>query len=124
MSEQSEVLKARTNRFALDVVALLEFLPNGEPSRTIRHQLARSATSIAANYRASRRARSHAEFTARISLVAEEADETLFWLTFIADANLIASPLLTNLQREAAELTAIFSTSAATARRNAHARKH
>src|SRR5262245_42347929 len=117
MSEQREVLQARTNRFALDVVGLLDLFPNGEACRTIKRQLARSATSVAASYRASRRARSHAEFVARIGLVAEEADEALFWLNFTADAKVVTSPTLKGLQREAAELTAIFSASAATARR-------
>jgi four helix bundle protein len=122
MSEQSEALRARTNRFALDVVHLLDLLPNSEPGRTVRRQLANSATSVAASYRASCRARSHAEFTARIALVAEESDEALFWLNFMADASMVArSPVLARLQREAAELTAIFSTSAATARRKSRA---
>jgi four helix bundle protein len=121
MSEQSEALQSRTKRFALDVVGLLDFLPNSEPGRTIKRQLARSATSVAANYRASCRARSHAEFTARIALVAEEADETLFWLIFTVEAKMTTTPALTRLHREAAELTAIFSTSAATARRNSRA---
>ena len=118
MPDQGEALKERTNRFALDVVALLKLLPNSEPALTIKRQMAKSATSVAANYRASRRARSHAEFTARIGVVAEEADETLFWLTFVADAKLLVSPDLSRLQREAGELTAIFSACVGTARRN------
>jgi four helix bundle protein len=118
MSDQGEVLKARTNRFALDVVGLLKLLSNSEPGTTIKRQIAKSATSVAANYRASRRARSHAEFAARIGVVAEEADETLFWLNFVADAQLIVSPELSRLQREAGELTAIFSACVGTARRN------
>jgi four helix bundle protein len=79
MPDFGQALKERTNRFALDVLRLLELLPDIQPGLTTRRQLAKSATSVAANYRAARRARSHAEFTARIGVVAEEADETLFW---------------------------------------------
>jgi len=75
VSEQAERLKARTMQFALDVSALLKVLPASEPGSTVKRQLAKSATSVAANYRAACRARSHAEFTARMGTVAEEADE-------------------------------------------------
>ncbi len=68
------------------------------------------------NYRSSRRARSHAEFTAKIGIVAEEADETLGWLQFIERAKLINSPELARLLREAGELVHIFAASAGTAR--------
>jgi four helix bundle protein len=74
MSEQAELLKARTRRFALDVIKLILLFPSQEPGPTIRRQLAKSATSMDMNYRASCRARSHAEFTAKIGIVAEEAD--------------------------------------------------
>jgi len=76
MSEQADLLKARTMRFALDVCALIKHLPHEEPGPTVKRQLAKSSTGLAFNYRASCRARSHAEFTAKIGLVAEEADET------------------------------------------------
>jgi four helix bundle protein len=65
------------------------------------------------------RARSHAEFTARIGVVAEEADETVYWLDVVAGARLTTASALPNLQREAKELLAIFSTAVGTARRNA-----
>jgi four helix bundle protein len=81
--------------------------------------LAKSATSVGANYRATCRARSHAEFTARIGVVAEEADETVYWLDVIADARLTTAPALPDLQREAKELLAIFSAAVGTARRTA-----
>jgi four helix bundle protein len=75
------------------------------------------------NYRASCRARSHAEFTAKIGVVAEEADESASWLDLIAEANLVKSDVLPKLQKEAHELEAIFSASAGTARRNARSRR-
>jgi four helix bundle protein len=116
MGEEAERLKARTMRFALDVCQLIKHLPQLEPGPTIRHQLAKAATSVAFNYRASCRARSHAEFTAKIAVVAEEADETQGWLEFIDAAQLLALGELNRLMSESRELTAIFSASAGTAR--------
>jgi four helix bundle protein len=74
------------------------------------------------NYRASCGARSHAEFTSRISVVAEEADESAEWLDLIADAGLVGSTELPRLRKESRELLAIFSTSVGTARRNERSR--
>src|SRR3954453_3548914 len=98
-------------RFALDVCALIKLLPASEPGPTVRRQLAKSATSIAFNYRASCRARSHKEFTARIALVAEEAGESQGWLEFIEAAGLASSDNLERLLNESRELCAIFSAS-------------
>jgi four helix bundle protein len=117
MSEQSERLKERTRRFALDVIELIKTLPNAEPGPTIRRQLVRAATSVDMNYRASCRARSHAEFTAKIGTVAEEADESAEWLDLIAGAGLSGAPNLDPVRRESRELLAIFSASVGTARR-------
>ena len=108
--------KARTMRFALDVCGLIKHLPQAEPGPTVRRQLAKAATSMAFNYRASCRARSHAEFTAKIGLVAEEADESQGWLEFTDAAKLIVSTELTRLVNESHELAAIFSASSGTAR--------
>ena len=105
MGEIAEQLKARTMRFALDVCSLIKQLPHSEPGQTVRHQLAKSATSVAFNYRASCRARSHAEYTAKIGVVAEEADESLGWLEFTEAAKLLASAELERLIGEARELT-------------------
>jgi four helix bundle protein len=116
MSEQAELLKARSMRFALDVCALIKSLPSDEPGPTVKRQLAKAATSVAFNYRASCRARSHAEFTAKIGLVAEESDESQGWLEFIEAARLIVSPEVSRLHQESTELLAIFSASAGTAR--------
>jgi four helix bundle protein len=118
MSEEAERLKDRTMRFALDVCALIKLPPHFEPGPTVRHQLAKAATSVAFNYRASCRARSHTEFTAKIGLVAEEADESQGWLEFIEAAKLIVSTEVTRLVGESGELVAIFSASVGTARHN------
>jgi len=73
-------LKARTKQFALRVMKLIDALPRTIQGRAIANQIIRSATSVAANYRAACRARSRAEFAAKIGIVEEEADETAFWL--------------------------------------------
>lgn len=116
MSEESERLKKRTMRFALDVCDLIKQLPIEEPGPIARRQLARAATGVAFNYRSSCRARSHTEFTARIGVVAEEADESQGWLEFIDDAQLIVGERLKALRSESDELVAIFSASVGTAR--------
>ena len=116
MSEESERLKRRTMQFALNVCGLLKQLPPTEPGPTVRRQLAKSATGVAFNYRASCRSRSYAEFTSRIGVVAEEADESQGWLEFIVAAKLISAPTLERFIAEATELTAIFSASVGTAR--------
>jgi four helix bundle protein len=116
MSEQAERLQERTMQFAVDVCELIKLLPSWEPGPTVRHQLAKSSTSTAMNYRSSRRARSHAEFTARIGIVADESDESLGWLEFIKRAKLLSSPELPRLLQEALELRNIFGASGGTAR--------
>ena len=119
MSEQSERLKLRTRRFALAVLELIKLLPHDEPGPTVKRQLTKAATSVDMNYRASCRARTRAEFVAKIGIVAEEADESASWLDLIAEAQLVTSDRLPILRKEAHELEAIVSASAGTARRNA-----
>jgi four helix bundle protein len=82
----------------------------------ILNQVLRSATGIAANYRAAGRSRSKAEFIAKIGVVVEEADETVFWLEMLADSGIVRPEKLANLQAEATELVAIFTASRKTAR--------
>jgi four helix bundle protein len=87
-------------------------------SRVIGHQLLRSGTPVAANYRAVCRARSRAEFLSKMSIVLEEADESAFWLELLVDADLISETRLGGLRSEANELVAIFNASRNTARKN------
>jgi four helix bundle protein len=118
MSKDADALKARTMRFALDVCSLIRRLPSEEPGPVVKHQLARSSTSVAFNYRAACRARTHPEFTAKVGLVAEESDESQGWLEFIDAAKLIQSPEVGRLLTESTELCAIFSASVGTAKHN------
>jgi len=123
MSDVADQLKQRTMRFALDACALIRELPPFEPGPTAKRQLAKAATSVAFNYRATCRARSHTEFTARIGVVAEEADESQGWLEFIDAAELLKSEMLTRLIGEATELAAITSAAYGTARQNERQKK-
>lgn len=95
---------------------MVEALPRGTVSGVLGKQIARSATSVAANYRAVCRARSKADFVAKLGLIEEEADESAFWLEMIAAAKLLPASKLDALQQEAGELTAIFVSSLKTAR--------
>lgn len=100
-------LKIRTKKFALEIINLVEKLPNSISGRAIGNQLIRSGTSVAANYRAASRARSDKEFIAKIGVVIEEADETEFWLELIQEKEWIE---VISMRKEASELVAIFVT--------------
>lgn len=108
-------LKERTKQFALNIMNLVDKLPNTIAGRALGNQLIRSGTSVGANYRAACRGRSKAEFIAKIGTVAEEADESTFWLELIMDGGLLERNLVEDLYNEANELTAIFIASGKTA---------
>ena len=109
-------LKDRTKRFAVNVVLLCRELPPTLDGRRIGQQLIDSGTSVAANYRAACRARSRAEFIAKLGTVLEEADESLFWLELMVDTKLVTHARAERLLREADELTAIFTAALRTAK--------
>jgi four helix bundle protein len=112
-------LKTRTKEFALRVIRLVDALPNTVKGRAIANQIIRSATSVAANYRAACRARSRAEFIAKIGVVEEEADETAFWLELITDSNIRGKAQIELLLKEASELVPIMAASAIGNRKSA-----
>ena len=112
----AEQLKNRTKQFAIRIVKLFRSLPRSEESRIMGKQVLRSGTSVAANYRAVCRARSKAEFVAKIGVVVEEADETVFWLELLVDTESVREARLKNLLIEANELLAIFAASQYTAK--------
>ena len=101
-------LKDRTKRFAVAIIWLCRELPTTVDGRTVGQQMIRSGTSVGANYRASCRARSRAEWIAKLGVVEEEADETLFWLEVAVEAKLVSGTHAQALLKEADELTAIF----------------
>ena len=111
-------LKKRTKLFALRILKLVAALPKTVAGRTIGNQLARSGTSVAANYRAACRGRSKAEFISRLGVVEEEADESALWLELIIDGELMKKSLVEPLWVEANELVAIMISSRKTAGRS------
>jgi four helix bundle protein len=104
-------LKKRTKRFGLRVMKLVAALPNTPQGRTVGGQLVRAGTSVGANYGAACRARSRAEFTARLGVVEEEADESGYWLEVIIEGELMKARLVKPLLTEANELVAIMTSS-------------
>ncbi|HYE86775.1 MAG TPA: four helix bundle protein [Vicinamibacterales bacterium] len=111
-------LQARTKRFAVDVIVLCRELPPTSDGRELSRQLFRAGTSVAANYRAACRGRSRAEFIAKLGIVLEESDESLFWLQLIVDSKMKPLARIEQLLDEANQLTAIFTSSLKTAKGN------
>ncbi|HMD33458.1 MAG TPA: four helix bundle protein [Vicinamibacterales bacterium] len=118
MNAWGEELKARTHKFAVDVIAFVRTLPGSIETRRIRDQLIGAACGVSGNYRAACRARSHREFTAKLGTVLQEADEAEEWLDIIYDASLSRGDELQRLRSESKELRAIFVKANLTARRN------
>ena len=114
----AQELKDRTKQFALRVMHLVDAWPNTPKGRAIAGQLVRSGTSVAANYRAACRDRSHAEFISKIGIVEEEADETVLWLELIVEDKLLPEKKIAPLLKEANELTAIMAASYISASRS------
>jgi len=106
--EYREKLKQRTKSFALRVIKLFQSLSKTTEAQVIGKQMLRSATSVASNYRAACRARSNAEFHSKISIVIEEADETMFWIELLSEANIVKQELLNCLYQENEELLKIM----------------
>jgi four helix bundle protein len=115
---KAEQLKARTKRFAVRIVKLSASLPKTDQARVIGNQLLRSGTSMAANYRATCRARSKAEFVAKLGVVVEETDETVYWLELLQETGIFSITDMNGLYEEAKELLAIFAASQQTVRFN------
>ena len=105
-----------TKQFAIRVVNVFRALPRAPDAQTLGKQRLRSGTSVAANYQAVCRARSKAEFIAKMGVVVEEADETVFWLELLMDTGVVKHERMTGLLAEANELLAIFSASLHTAK--------
>lgn len=112
-------LKNRTKRFAVETIHFVNSLPKSKSNDVISYQVLKSATSVAANYRASLRGRSSAEFISKLNVVLEEADESMFWFEILEETNAkLDLNKLKYLHGESNELTAIFTVSLKTARKN------
>ncbi|HET9698137.1 MAG TPA: four helix bundle protein [Terriglobales bacterium] len=108
MSSSAQDFRDRSKRFAIRTIRLYRALPTRSDAQLIGKQLFRSATSVAANHRAACRARSKAEFTAKLGVVVEEVDESLFWLELLGECCVVPQVKLEDLIDEAKQLTAMF----------------
>ena len=116
LSSQPEQLRDRTKAFALRVIRLFRSLPYKPDAQVLGKQLLRCGTSVAANYRAVCRARSKAEFIAKMGVVVEESDEAVLWLELLAESGIVSQGKVGELLTETRALTAIFTASQRTAR--------
>jgi len=105
-----EAFRNRTKKFVVDNIKFFRTLPKTEEAKIIGRQLLRSSSSVGANYRAACRARSQAEFHAKLSIVVEEADESVFWMEVLIDADVVAQTQLTTLMVEANQILRVTST--------------
>ena len=103
-------LVERTTEFALRVVKMFVALPKTEEARVLGRQVLRSGTSVGANYREAQRARSKAEFIAKIGDCLKELDETSYWLELLVRSEIIPQTKLAALRDETNQLLAIFTT--------------
>lgn len=117
---KADELKERTKQFAIRIVKMTQSLSRSDAARTLGRQVLRSGTAVAANYRATCRARSRAEFIAKLGVVVEEIDETVLWLELLVDTGIVPAHKLDLLLNEARQLLALFAASQATARRAAN----
>ena len=113
----SDELLTRTKGFALRVMKLANALPDTPQGRVIRGQLLRSRTSVGANYRAAKRAKSTADFISKMGTVEEEADESMYWIELILESGLMPENRISELYQEADEILAMVVASIKTARK-------
>lgn len=109
-------LRQRTKKFALKILRLVNNLPKNRITYVLGNQILKSGTSVGANYRAACRARSRAEFIAKMGIVLEESDETVFWLELMLEIKLIESQIAEALLKECNEITAMTVSSIKTAK--------
>lgn len=110
MVNDSPRLRERTKEFAIQVIRLYSSLPKSTEAQVMGKQVLRSGTSVGANYREAFRARSKAEFVAKIGDCLKELDETSYWFELLTDTEIVPSEKLVPLRKECEELLAIFTT--------------
>jgi four helix bundle protein len=112
----ADEFKNRTKAFAIRVIRLVEALPKNQTAKVIGNQLLRCGTSVGANYRAACRAKSPADFVAKMAIVEEECDESIYWIKLIVEAGLMDEKRLVDLKNEAIEILSMVVASIKTAR--------
>jgi len=109
-SDFAEYFRNRTKKFVIDNIKLFRSLPKTEEAKIIGRQLLRSSSSVGSNYRAACRARSQAEFHSKLSIVVEEADESVFWMEILTEAEIIKQNEISALMIEANEILKVIAT--------------
>ena len=107
MSMDEQLFKQRTKQLAIQIIELAEALPKTNSSGVIARQLLRSGTSVGANYRAACRGKSTADVLAKLAIVEEEADETVYWLELLVEAWIVSESTMTRLLKESNEIVAM-----------------
>jgi four helix bundle protein len=118
VSEFGDKLKERTKVFALRIIRMTSALPRTSPGRVLGDQVLRAATSVGANYREAFRARSQAEFIAKIGDCLREIEETDYWLELIAESKLLPEQKLSEVRKESGELIGLFASVKKSSRNN------
>jgi four helix bundle protein len=108
--------KARTRKYAIRVIRLVDALPASRSTNALANQLVRSGTSVGANYRAACRAKSRADFISKMGTVEEETDEPLYWMELLVESGKIKPERVASLMKEGSEILAMVCASAKTAR--------
>jgi four helix bundle protein len=111
-----EDMKRRTRAFTLRVIRLAESLPNTPTAKVIKNQMLRCGSSVGANYRAACRAKSKPDFVSKMGTVEEEADESIYWMELLIDAEIVTRSRIADLLDEADQILAIVISSIKTAR--------
>ena len=109
-------MKQRTRSYALDIIRLVQKLPNTPTTKVIGNQLLRCGTSVGSNYRASCRAKSQADFIAKMGIAEEEADESVYWMELLVESKILQQSEIAELQNEGNQIVAIVVSSINTAR--------
>jgi four helix bundle protein len=109
-SEFAEYFRNRTKKLVVDNIRLYRLLPKTEEARIVGKQLLRSSSSVGSNYRAACRARSQGEFHSKLSIVVEEADESVFWMEILIEAEIIKQNEINSLMTEANEILKVVAT--------------
>ncbi|HEY2784599.1 MAG TPA: four helix bundle protein [Fimbriiglobus sp.] len=123
VANDREQLRPRTKAFALRVIKLVDALPTrSRAANVIGNQLLRSATSVGANYRASCRARSTAEFCSKMGIVEEEADESVYWIELLVESGIMPAERLQALMDEGNEIVSMVVASIRTAKHKGNSR--
>ena len=112
-----EEFRKRTKTFALRIIKLVGQLPKTTAAQVMGRQLMRCGTSVGANYRAACRARSRMDFIAKMGIVEEECDESLYWMELLIESGAMTPKRLSLLINEASEILSMVVQSINTARR-------